>query len=1017
MALAEPQPAPGRDTILLVDPDRELAAGLRGFLEAQGYCAVAAATGAAARQRLRQLPVAVLLIDPALPDVDGIAFMHESLKLPSPPDIVVITERPSLESAIAAIEAGAAGYLRKPFEPSRLGAIVARAIERRTVTQETGRLSAVLADRLAQAEALLAISSTVGSTLDLYEALRRISRELVRLTGADAAAAFLRDDGREQLSPAAAYRVPQELLDTLQTCAIPLHGPWPGAERSADRRPVHSDDVGRHPRLASALFPAIPHQSGLFLPLVLGDEVAGAFYLVWWRVRRAFAESELASLEQVSGQAALLLHNARLYQQADRDRLLLETLYQVSRRLAAVHETDQILSLIVNEASRLLRAEGAGIRLVQGDELVLAARNESAAPIMSRPRLRIGESLSGIVVATGEPVAVEDLADDTRYDPAHKRSAVERGFHGFLGVPLRARGQTVGTLNVYTKGRRRFLPEEISLLSGFADQASLAIEKGGLLREAEEGRRAVEARAGKLTALSRLTRLITSAQDSRELCQAIAKAAATLLGAAWARVWVANPLERVLRVAGSFGLDPAFEQEMLPALGYGQGLVGRIFESQVPEFIEDVQQDPRWRNQRLARDAGFHAHAGIPLVTGDRVVGVLSLLFGERRGFLAEEQELMGLLADHAAIAIDKLKLYEEAETQRTRLRLIFDSTSDGIVLLGRDGRVEATNRRAAELLGFEPARIVGIGLSELLAGQFEAPGDYERLVTLLRVLVQDPERGGQGDIEVMLPVRRILHWVGRPTRNAAGTAIGLTLTFQDVTEERKVSQMKSDFVSFVTHQLRTPLAGIKWLLELATQGGEPPDVIRSYIDDARQSNERLIRLVNDLLNVSRLESGKLTVVPQATHLGELTGSVVDELESLVREQGHRLSVSGAEAVPTVRADPQLLRQVILNLVSNAIKYTRHGGSIAIRMSAHGGRVRWAIQDSGIGIPKEAQRRLFEKFFRADNVLSVETEGTGLGLYLVRLIVEQFGGQIWCESEEGQGATFIFTLPLAGERP
>jgi len=136
----------------------------------------------------------------------------------------------------------------------------------------------------------------------------------------------------------------------------------------------------------------------------------------------------------------------------------------------------------------------------------------------------------------------------------------------------------------------------------------------------------------------------------------------------------------------------------------------------------------------------------------------------------------------------------------------------------------------------------------------------------------------------------------------------------------------------------------------------------------------------------------------------------------LVREHAHRVSVSGVDDAPTVIADPQLLRQVVLNLTSNAIKYTPPSGDIAIRISGVGDRARWEIQDNGIGIPQEAQRRLFEKFYRADNVLTIETEGTGLGLYLVRLIVEQFGGRVWCESEEGRGATFVFTLPTAGRR-
>ncbi|HUG37068.1 MAG TPA: HAMP domain-containing sensor histidine kinase, partial [Candidatus Limnocylindrales bacterium] len=247
-----------------------------------------------------------------------------------------------------------------------------------------------------------------------------------------------------------------------------------------------------------------------------------------------------------------------------------------------------------------------------------------------------------------------------------------------------------------------------------------------------------------------------------------------------------------------------------------------------------------------------------------------------------------------------------------------------------------------------------------------------------------------------------------------AGTTVGFTLTVHDVTGEREVSQMKSDFVSFVTHQLRTPLSGIKWMLELAAEEPGVPDEAGSYIQDARSAAQRLIELVNDLLDISRLEHGRLAIAAQEIALGELTRGVLEETSLLVRDKAHRLTVTGADDVPPVTTDPQLLRQVVMNLVSNAIKYTPPGGDISIRMTRDGDRVRWSIRDSGIGVPKAAQARLFEKFYRADNVTTVETEGTGLGLYLVRLILERCGGRVWCESEESQGSTFLFTLPLGG---
>ncbi len=382
-------------------------------------------------------------------------------------------------------------------------------------------------------------------------------------------------------------------------------------------------------------------------------------------------------------------------------------------------------------------------------------------------------------------------------------------------------------------------------------------------------------------------------------------------------------------------------------------------------------------------------------------------------GYLVKPVELPGLSSmikrflERRALTRENAQLYEEAQTQRTRLTQILDSTSDGIMFVSPDGRIESANRRAAELLGFGSA-IVSLRLLDVLPAHSTAR-DGSPAEAAFRAVLTDPA-GGSGDLEI--PQHgRVLHWAARPTKDAGGVTVGLTLTFQDVTEERHVSQLKSDFVSFVTHQLRTPLAGIKWMLELAAQGTGVPDEIAEYIQDARGSSERLIGLVNDLLDIARLESGKLAIQLQETSLDAVTRSVLDDLRALVHEKGHRLSVTGGEALPPILVDPQLTRQVILNLTSNGLKYTPPGGNIAIRMSLDGDSVLWAIQDNGIGIPKEAQRQLFQKFFRAENVFAIETEGTGLGLYLVRLIVERFGGQVWCTSEEGKGTTFFVRLP------
>lgn len=267
------------------------------------------------------------------------------------------------------------------------------------------------------------------------------------------------------------------------------------------------------------------------------------------------------------------------------ERHRLQALYDVTRRLAGVHETDALLSLIVSEAARLIGAEASGLRLLEGDELVVRARTESAAPLLSRLRLKIGESLSGLVVAKGEPVAVEDLVKDTHYDPVHKRGAMALGFHGFLGVPLRANDAIIGVLNVYTKRRRSFSPDEVAVLSAFADQASLAIEKDRLVK-------AAQAQAARLRALARLNQLVSSSLNIGDVLGAIVRAAADLIGAQAVALWTADEIKETLHLR-------AFSDERLAAdyprttFEFGQGITGWVARHRRPLDIPDLLADSR----------------------------------------------------------------------------------------------------------------------------------------------------------------------------------------------------------------------------------------------------------------------------------------------------------------------------------------------------------------------------------------------------------------------------------------
>jgi PAS domain S-box-containing protein len=241
-----------------------------------------------------------------------------------------------------------------------------------------------------------------------------------------------------------------------------------------------------------------------------------------------------------------------------------------------------------------------------------------------------------------------------------------------------------------------------------------------------------------------------------------------------------------------------------------------------------------------------------------------------------------------------------------------------------------------------------------------------------------------------------------------------------DVTERRRAREqfeaalkMQADFVSFASHQLRTPLTGIKWMLELALSEPEGSADMRGFVVDSLDASERLIVLVNDLLSVSRLEGGRMVGTAVRCNLGKLMKEVLADIQPVLRKSEHQLEWTGLDIEHPVMGDAQMLRQVLQNLVSNAVKYTPPGGRIVVEITNDGAEVLCAVTDTGIGVPESARTRLFEKFFRAENVSTVETEGTGLGLYIVRLIVERAFGRIWFEPAETGGSRFLIALPLA----
>lgn len=403
----------------------------------------------------------------------------------------------------------------------------------------------------------------------------------------------------------------------------------------------------------------------------------------------------------------------------------------------------------------------------------------------------------------------------------------------------------------------------------------------------------------------------------------------------------------------------------------------------------------------------------VPISSNDEI-GQLEAAFNEVISKLQSERKDFGNVVSEKMIEL--AAKVEESEREKRRDEAILGSIGDGLMAVDESGKILKINEVACYLLNLNRDKVVG----QVTTDTFQifnlddtpiSPGDravetaLRDHVKTIRVAVFKPPEGK----------KLILTMIATPIVDN-DKIIGAIEIIRDTTREREVDRMKTEFISLASHQLRTPLSAIKWFSEMLLNGdaGILNPEQNEYTQNISDSTQRMIQLVNSLLNISRIESGRILVDPKLTDLHELVRGVVNDLKAKIEERQQKLVISIHEGLPKINVDPRLIRQVYMNLLTNAIKYTAKGGEITVFISSKGNEVISQVSDNGYGIPKSQQNKVFQKFFRAENVVKVETDGTGLGLYLIKAIVESSMGKIWFESEEGKGTSFWFTLPLSG---
>jgi PAS domain S-box-containing protein len=365
--------------------------------------------------------------------------------------------------------------------------------------------------------------------------------------------------------------------------------------------------------------------------------------------------------------------------------------------------------------------------------------------------------------------------------------------------------------------------------------------------------------------------------------------------------------------------------------------------------------------------------------------------------------------------------LFAQSRAEQERTRAVVDATNDAIVMLDEHRRPLLVNRRARFFFGFTERDLAGRSFDEigsLFTRMFE---DSQRFRSWLTQLLGSQTERAVEEFRILSPEPRLLQCYSAPVTDLHERYLGRLLVFRDITREREVERMKNDFVSTVSHELRTPLASIQGALQLVLgpPGGGGGMALgmaergRELLSISLSNTERLIRMINDILDIAKIEQGRVELRREALNPAELCRAAAAEMSAFADAREITLEVQAAPWLPRVLADRDRAVQILVNLLSNAVKFSPPGQRVLLRARSEGQLVCFTVQDWGRGVASEHQPQLFQKFQQLDSSATRTVGGTGLGLAISKALVEEQGGRIWLESQPGEGSSFSFTLPLA----
>jgi PAS domain S-box-containing protein len=1024
--------------------------GVPLVLLAAAYAAVTVAVVPALwreRRGAHPLDWAVVLVFPAIAFAAGVFGV-----------LTVSEQRPLGGHTWFALAATLAAFL--PVLPIlvhwRERAFLARGVSRSLVAEERA------SSRDRELEAVSEISVALARARSPLDVARPLAAHVARLLRVDFVGVVLADEEGRKAQGMYAESAGEAVAWWAET-TVDLRGEPSGIARAYfDAAPVTVYDVGESSLVSPRLATLVGARSGAWVPMITEERVVGVLVLATTDEHREFVAEELSILQAVAAEAALAFERLRSAAALAEALERVKRAAEIVRRLRAELDPESVVRVAREELTDTLALDGITIDasgeqtrvdverespLTDGEEaLVEIVRYEIGAAVRtagllaeSSRQARVQRGFYRIASLLGEPVspaqaydaaaqaatealggdfaavlargagglvivgghdlppdvgelpipelfvdaadggqmlAAPEIEHDGRFTDEWRRAS----FNSLLAIPVR--GERAELVLVFFAAAHAFSGEDLELAQQVARAARGAFERSRLF-DAERTARSLAQQ------LARTGSLLASELDPAAVLDAVVAEAVDLLRVDAAVLTSLDERDLVITAAVGDGADGAIGVRA----PLGASAPGDVVRSRAPAVYEDASQNDSLRTGDIFLAAGHAAYLGVPLSAPDGgLYGVLSVYGRTARVWREEEVQALVALAANAAAALTNAELYQRVAVEREQSVAILANIADGIVAVDRDGHVVLWNRSAEEITDVPATEAVGRTPAQVLQRELESEaGGTNRLVAIKR-----------GEEDVWLSLSETV------MRDPTGAVAGRIFAFRDISAEHELEQMKTDFVSTVSVELRTPLTSIYGFAQtlLREDVGFTEVERRTFLEFIARESEGLTAIVDALLNAARLDRGDLAVTLAPTDVVDVVHSVVHTASA--DANGHRFIAEVDGSPGWANADPDKLRQVLDQLVANAVKFSPGGGSVTVSVERRADAIEIAVADEGVGIPTGAVDRIFSKFTKV-----ASGPGTGLGLFIARGLVREMGGRMWVESTEGVGARFVFALALA----